>query len=432
MNVAFYTLGCKVNQYESHAIGESLEKQGYKVVKETDTADVVVINSCTVTAESDRKTRQAVRRFRKKLPNAVIILAGCMPQAFPQSAQALEEADIVTGNTSPEEIPLMLAAFLKTKQRIVNIKNHEKNEKYNTPIISDFGERTRAFMKIEDGCDRYCTYCIIPKARGEIRSKSLSDIEKEAELLSKSGFLEIVLVGINLTSYGKDIGLSICDAVDAAAKPEGIKRVRLGSLELDHITDETLARLKNQKKFCPQFHLALQSGSDATLKRMNRHYDTAFYEDLVNRIRDNFENPSITTDIMVGFAGESEAEFQESVAFLKKIGFARSHVFAYSQRQGTIAAALKNQVEPCQKTKRANLMGEAAKECEAEFLKTQIDRTEEVLFETYKCGIAQGYTENYTRVKAKTDKNPLGQILKVKITDSFDDYCVGEIIKADS
>lgn len=431
MNVVFYTLGCKVNQYESHAIGESLEKYGHKVINDTAAADVVVINSCTVTAESDRKTRQVVRRFRKKLPNAVIILAGCMAQAFPEEAEALEEADIITGNTSPSQIPIILDEFLKTGKRIINIKPHEKGEKYNTPIISSFGEKTRAFMKIEDGCDRYCTYCIIPKARGEIRSKSLSDIEKEAELLSKSGFLEIVLVGINLTSYGKDIGLNICDAVDAAAKPKGIKRVRLGSLEPDHITDETLVRLKNQKKFCPQFHLALQSGSDATLKRMNRHYDTAFYEDLVNRIRDNFENPSITTDIMVGFAGESEQEFQESVAVLKKIGFARSHVFAYSKRQGTIAAALKNQVEPCQKSKRAAIMGEAAKECEAEFLKTQVGRTEEVLFETYKCGIAQGYTENYTRVKVKTDKNPSGQILKVKITDSFDDYCVGEIIKAE-
>lgn len=427
MNIVFYTLGCKVNQYESYAIGEILEKYGHMIINDTTAADVVVINSCTVTAESDRKTRQAVRRFRKKLPNAVIILAGCMPQAFPEDAKALEEADIVTGNTSPEEIPLMLNEFLKTKKRIINIKTHERDEKYNTPIISDFGEKTRAFMKIEDGCDRYCTYCIIPKARGAIRSKALCEIEKEAENLSKAGFCEIVLVGINLTSYGKDIGLNICDAVDAAAKPEGIKRIRLGSLEPDHITDETLIRLKNQKKFCPQFHLALQSGSDTTLKRMNRHYDTAFYEDLVNRIRAAFENSSITTDIMVGFAGESEKEFEESVNFLKKIGLARSHVFSYSKRQGTMAAALKNQIEPCEKTKRAAIMGEAAKYTEAEFLKTQIGRTENVLFETFKCGIAQGYTENYTRVKVKTDKNPSGQILKVKITDSFDDHCIGEI-----
>ncbi len=432
MNIAFYTLGCKVNQYESHAIAESLERKGHKIVKETGAADAVVINSCTVTAESDRKTRQAVRRFRKKLPDSVIILAGCMPQAFPESAKALEEADIVTGNTSPMEIPQMLEEFLKTGKRIINIKEHEKSEKYNTPAISNFGEKTRAFMKIEDGCDRYCTYCIIPKARGEIRSRPLSDIEREAEELSRSGFSEIVLVGINLTSYGKDIGLNICDAVDAAAKPEGIKRVRLGSLEPDHITDETLIRLKNQKKFCPQFHLALQSGSDATLKRMNRHYDTAFFEDLVCRIRVAFENPSITTDIMVGFAGETEQEFEENVNFLKKIGFARSHVFAYSKRLGTIAAALKSQVEPCEKDKRANLMGIASRDCEAQFLKTQIGKTEGVLFETFKNGIAEGYTENYTRVKAKADKNPTGQILKTKITDSFDDYCEGEIEKADS
>ena len=431
MNIAFYTLGCKVNQYESQAMGESFEKFGHTVINDTAAADVVVINSCTVTAESDRKTRQAVRRFRKKLPNAVIILAGCMPQAFPESAELLEEADIITGNTSPSQIPLMLEEFLRTKQRIINVEKHTRDEKYNTPIISNFGEKTRAFMKIEDGCDRYCTYCIIPKARGEIRSKSLAEIEKEAELLSKAGFCEIVLVGINLTSYGKDNGLNICDAVDAAAKPQGIKRIRLGSLEPDHITDETLVRLKNQKKFCPQFHLALQSGSDTTLKRMNRHYDTAFYEDLVNRIRANFENASITTDIMVGFAGETEKEFEENLNFLKKIGFARSHVFAYSKRQGTMAAALKSQVEPCEKDKRANLMGQATRECESQFLKTQVGKTEEVLFETYKCGIAEGYTENYSRVKVKADKNLSGQILKTKITASFDDYCEGEIIKAD-
>ena len=430
MNISFYTLGCKVNQYESQAIANEFEKHGHNIIKETSAADVVVINSCTVTAESDRKTRQMVRKFRRKVPNAVIILAGCMPQAFPSEAQELLEADIITGNTSPANIPLLLEDFLKNGERIVKIEKHTKCEKYNTPTISNFGERTRAFMKIEDGCDRYCTYCIIPKARGEVRSKSLKDIEAEAEALSKAGFVEIVLVGINLTSYGKDIGLNICDAVNAAAKPVGIKRVRLGSLEPDHITDETLAALKSERKLCPQFHLALQSGSDATLKRMNRHYDTAFFEDLVKRIRDHFENSAITTDIMVGFAGETQEEFEENVAFLKKIGFARSHVFAYSKRRGTIAAALENQVEKSEKERRASVMGDAARLCEAEFLKGQVGRCEEVLFETYKNGIAEGYTPNYTRVKVASGKSLSGQILEVLITQSFDDYCTGEIEKA--
>ena len=423
MNVAFYTLGCKVNQYESQTIGEMLAKSGHTLVADPSVADCVVINSCTVTAESDRKTRQAVRRFRRKLPNGVIILAGCMPQAFPESADELPEADIITGNTSPERIPLLLESFIKNGERIVEIAPHGKKEKYTTPAVSSFSERTRAFMKIEDGCDRYCTYCIIPKARGEIRSRPLEEITAEANSLAEKGFSEIVLVGINLTSYGKDTGLTICDAVSAVAKAEGIKRIRLGSLEPDHISDETLEALAAEPKFCPQFHLALQSGCDRTLKRMNRHYDTAFYRDLVERIRKRFENASITTDIMVGFAGETEEEFAENVAFLREIGFARAHVFAYSRRQGTVAAALPTQVTAAEKERRAAIMGDAAKECEAAFVKTQVGKRAEVLFETAKDGFAEGYTENYTRVRLKTDENLSGKLLTVDLVRAEEDWC---------
>lgn len=428
MNIYFYTLGCKVNQYESRSIGEQMTAAGHTVVPTSDGADVVVVNSCTVTSESDRKTRQAVRRFRRSLPDAVIILAGCMPQAFPDEAKELDSADIVTGNLSPARIPILLEQFLKNGQRIVEIAPHTRKETYSTPPIADFGERTRAFMKIEDGCDRYCTYCIIPKARGSVRSKPIGEIEEEARRLAEKGFSEIVLVGINLTSYGKDTGLSICDAVEAAAKPEGIRRVRLGSLEPDHISDETLDRLHKQKKFCEQFHLALQSGCDATLKRMNRHYDTAFYEDLVERIRAKFDNPSITTDIMVGFAGETEEEFAQNVDFLQKIGFARAHVFAYSRREGTVAAALKEQVPNAEKERRAAVMGQAARSCEAAFLKTQVGRVEEVLFETCQNGLLEGYTKNYTRVKAAGDRSLQGEIRQVRLTDAHEDFCVGEII----
>ena len=428
MNIAFYTLGCKVNQYESQVMGELLTKAGHSIVSDPKCADCVVINSCTVTAESDRKTRQAVRRFRKLLPNGVIILAGCMPEAFPERAEELCEADIITGNTNPEKIPEFLADFLKNRQRIVEIAPHTKCEKYTTPPLSDFAERTRAFMKVEDGCDRWCTYCIIPKARGEIRSRSPEEITAEAERLSKNGFSEIVLVGINLTSYGKECNLTICDAVSAAAKPEGIKRIRLGSLEPDHISDETLSRLVAQPKFCPQFHLALQSGSDRTLKRMNRHYDTAFYRDLVKRIRERFDNSSITTDIMVGFAGETEEEFEENVAFLKEIGFARAHVFAYSERQGTVAAALPNRINRAEKERRAAIMGEAAARCEEEFLATQVGKTATVLFETRKDGFNEGYTENYTRVRAITEEDLSGRLVTVKITGFDKDFCTAELI----
>ncbi len=426
MNIYFYTLGCKVNQYESEAISEALKNAGHNIVSSPLGADCVLINSCTVTAESDRKTRQAVRRFRRNLPGGVIILAGCMPQAFPADAAELLEADIITGNTAPEKIPTLLETFLKTGERIVEIAPHTKKEKYTTPLVTDFSERTRAFMKIEDGCDRYCTYCIIPKARGEIRSKSLADITAEAESLAQKGFCEIVLVGINLTSFGKDTGLNICDAVRAAAKPSGIKRIRLGSLEPDHISDQVLKGLKAEEKFCPQFHLALQSGSDKTLKRMNRHYDTAFYRDLAGRIRATFENASITTDIMVGFAGETAEEFNESLNFFKEIGFARAHVFAYSKRQGTVAAALKEQVEGKEKEFRAKEMAAAASISEENFVKSQVLKTAEVLFETYKNGIAEGYTPNYTRVKMASGENLSGKILTVKLTSAVKDFCIAE------
>lgn len=416
MKVAFYTLGCKVNQYESQAMGEVLERRGHTLISDHSVADVVIINSCTVTAESDRKTRQVVRRMRRLLPEGIIILCGCMPQAFPERAEELLAADIIVGNTNPEGIAEKLDEFIQRGERIIEIKPHTKREKYNTPAVTRFEERTRAFMKIEDGCDRYCTYCIIPKARGEIRSKTPKEIEDEAKRLAENGFCEIVLVGINLTSYGKDMELTICDAVSAAAKPEGIKRVRLGSLEPDHISDETLDALYNEPKFCPQFHLALQSGSDRTLKRMNRHYDTEFYRGLVKKIRSRFENASITTDIMVGFAGETEQEFSESVAFLKEIGFARSHVFAYSRRKGTVADGLKNQVEPDEKARRAAVMAEAARECEQRFIKSQIGLTAKVLFETYRKGINEGYTENYTRVQI-SGEDLSGKIVETKLNE---------------
>lgn len=426
MKIFFYTLGCKVNQYESEAAGEVLLKRGHNLVNNINDADIAIVNSCTVTAESDRKTRQAVRRFKRSDPNRIVILMGCMPQAVPDTATLLPEADIVIGNTDHTALADLIDEFSDEKERIVRISPHERDEVYCTPSIENFSERTRAFMKIEDGCDRWCTYCIIPRARGVIRSRSLSDITAEANALSKNGFREIVLVGINLTSYGKDTGHDICDAVKAAAV-EGIERIRLGSIEPDHMSDDLLDRLAAEEKFCPQFHLALQSGCDKTLKRMNRHYDTAFFDDLVKRIRAKFENASITTDIMVGFAGETEEDFNESVAFLRRIGFARSHVFAYSKRSGTIAAALPNQVEEAEKSRRAGVMAEAAADCEREFLKTQVGKTEKVLFEQESDGYFEGYTENYTRVKVKADINITGQILKVNLFEAKDDFCLGEV-----
>ena len=425
MNILFHTLGCKVNQYETEAMREALLNLGHTNDKNL-SVDAVIINSCTVTAESDRKTRQLVRRMRRENPNAIIALTGCMVQAFPDEAKKLTEADIVIGNRDVTKTVNAINSY--DNKRVFEIDKHQNGDSYNTIGLSKFNERTRAFMKIQDGCDRFCTYCIIPFARGRIRSRSVSDIKAEAQRLAANGYSEIVLVGINLTSYGKGEDYNICDAVDAVCEVNGIKRVRLGSLEPDHITDEMLNRFKIQPKFCPQFHLSLQSGCDATLKRMNRHYDSAFYEDLVNRIRNTFTDAAITTDIMVGFAGETDDEFNQSLNFAQKIGFARAHIFAYSRRSGTVAAGLKNQVSNTEKQLRSHQMAEITKQTEIEFLKSQIGNVYPVLFENQENGVAEGYTPNYTRVIIDTKKALTGQIYDVLIKSVQDDYCIGELI----
>lgn len=425
MNFHLKTLGCKVNQYETESIKEALVAMGH-TADNNQPADCVIINSCTVTAESDRKTRQLLHRIRKDNKNAVIVLTGCMVQAFPEKAKALNDVDIVIGNTDTAKVVQIVLAY--KKQRLFDVSPHLLGEKYTGLSISDFSERTRAFLKIEDGCNRYCSYCIIPKARGSVRSKPLEDIKRETESLIKNGYKEIVLVGINLSAYGQGTEYNICDAVDTVCAVEGIKRVRLGSLEPDHITDEMLNRLKNNEKFCPQFHLSLQSGCDKTLKRMNRHYDSEFYYDLILRIRRIFENASITTDVMVGFAGETEDEFNRSVSFVKKVGFARAHIFAYSRRAGTVADLLDNQVKNSEKQRRAKIMADICKESEKQFLLSQIGGVYSVMFEGQKDGFNEGYTPNYTRVKVAYKKCLTGNILPVKITGAKNDYCIGELI----
>ena len=425
MNIAFFTLGCKVNQYETESLREEFLKRGHTPVADGAPFDAVIVNSCTVTAESDRKTRQLLHRLRRENPNAAIVLTGCMVQAFSQEAKELSAADVVVGNTDILKTVELTEEFLRTGERIFYYSPHKQRDKFNTPDISDFAERTRAYMKIEDGCDRFCSYCIIPTARGFVRSKPIKDIKHEAKALSLKGYSEVVLVGINLSSYGKGEEIDLCDAVDAVCEVEGIKRVRLGSLEPDHISDSMLERLAAQEKFCPQFHLSLQSGCDRTLKRMNRHYDTAFYTDLVERIRKMFPTAAITTDIMVGFAGETEEEFLESVAYLKFIGFAKAHVFAYSRRSGTVAYGLPNQISRAEKSKRSRIMCAAAAECEAEFYKKQVGTIQNVLFETVENSKWVGYTENYLRVAVETDENLCGKIKQVNIISATSDCLIG-------
>ncbi len=426
MKVAFHTLGCKVNQYESQAMAQSLEKQGFIIVDPADEADIYVINSCTVTAESDRKTRQAVRKFKKLHPDSIVVLTGCMTQAFPEYGEKLDEADIVIGNKSNRLLGEYINQFINGSGRIFAVDLHKTGDPFAGDTISTFRERTRASVKIEDGCNRFCSYCIIPYARGRVRSKPLDELKKEIAELEKNGFSEIVLVGINLSAYGMGTDKNIVDAVKLAASFDGIKRVRLGSLEPDHITDEIIDGLSEIPEFCPQFHISLQSGCDATLKRMNRHYDSAEYYSLCQKLRKAFDNTTLTTDVMVGFPGETEEDFKKSLEFVKKVGFEKVHVFPYSIRPGTPAAKMENQLEKSEKERRAAIMSTAAEEIRKNFLESQIGKTLEVLIEEYHGGYAQGFTKNYTPVKIACEENLHG-IIKAKITAVDGDFCIGKI-----
>lgn len=425
MTVSFYTLGCKVNQYESEALGEIFESLGVSVVPLSQSSDIIVVNSCTVTAESNRKTRQTVRKLKKKSPNAFIVLTGCMAQAFPEESANILEVDLIVGNTDYDRLPQAVLNAMNGCTSRVLVSEHHKT--YTDIGVTKMDEHTRAFIKIEDGCNRFCSYCIIPYARGRVRSRSLESIKNEAEALAVKGYKEIVLVGINLSAFGSDIGVELCDAVEAVSSVDGIERVRLGSLECDQISDHALDTLAANKKFCPQFHLSLQSGCDKTLKEMNRKYDTAFYRDLVARIRQKFNNPSITTDIMVGFAGETDEDFKASCDFMREIGFARSHTFVYSMREGTVAAKRTDQVDPQIKQERSRIMQEICQNSEQDFLKSQLGTIAKVLLETEENGIWEGYTENYTRVKVNAPNNHENDIITVKLTEVKDDYCIGEI-----
>lgn len=427
MKIAFYTLGCKVNQYESNWMGEIVKERGFTVAEHNEDADVYVINSCTVTAESDRKTRQAVRRFKRNHPESIVVLTGCMPQAFPEKAEVLEQADIVIGNRSNHKLPELIEEYLNQKERFFAVEEHKNGDKFVPCQISDFEGRTRACVKIEDGCNRFCSYCAIPYARGRVRSKELSQLSEELDALKEKGFPEIVLVGINLSAYGTDCGKNICDAVRLASE-KGFERIRLGSLEPDHITDEIIEELAKIPNFCPQFHISLQSGCNKTLKNMNRHYTAEEYYHLCEKLRESFKDASITTDIMVGFSYETDEDFEESVSFAEKIGFEKVHVFPYSVRKGTRAEKFE-QVDAETKEKRTREMIDRTEKIRRDFLKKQIGKTVSVLFETRsKDGFTEGYTMNYTPVKVKGNA-PCGAILDVKITGTDGDFCTGEIVE---
>lgn len=429
MKAAFYTLGCKVNQYESEYMSEVLKNAGFTIVSPNEDADYYIVNSCTVTATADQKTRQNVRKFKRKHPNSVIILTGCMPQAFPESAEELAEADIVLSNKNNDDILDLINKYSTDKNRIIKIEKHHSGDEFQSCKINDFNERIRAFVKIEDGCDRFCSYCIIPMSRGRVRSKNPDDLRNEVETLGNHGIKEIVLVGINLSSYGKGKDFNIVDAVKICADNENICRVRLGSLEPDHITDAVIDGLSKIEKFCPQFHISLQSGCDKTLKNMNRHYTAEEYKALCQKLRTTFDDATITTDVMVGFTDENEEDFNESLEFVKDIEFEKVHVFPYSQREGTVASRRGDNIPKSTKECRASIMIEAAKGSRLKYFDSLIGIEQTVLFESNEGNnIYQGYTRNYVPVRYRSDKNIIGQEIKVTIesVDTNNDICIAK------
>ena len=426
MRAAFYTLGCKVNQYETSVLVRQFREDGFEIVEPTEPADVYVVNSCTVTAAGDKKTRQLLRRFRRQSPGSILALCGCFPQAFPQEAGAIPEADIVAGASRRGELLGLVRQRLMGTSRIVRIVPHRPGEPFEAMRASSFGGHTRAFVKIQDGCQRRCTYCIIPRARGEVRSKKPADLRGELTELGLAGYREVVLSGINLSCYGQDFGGRLLDAVSLACAVPGIRRVRLGSLEPELLTPADIEAMAGMDKLCPQFHLSLQSGCDRTLRRMGRHYDTAEYRRIAADLRGHFQNAAITTDMMVGFPGETASEFEQSAAFAREIGFARIHVFAYSRREGTPAAGMPEQVPAGEKSRRSHILTGVARELQREFLHTQAGGAASVLLETSPApGQWEGYTANYTPVRVAGKDGAPGQIRTAILTGVERDRCTG-------
>lgn len=429
MRVAFYTLGCKVNQYETQLLKEHFKELSYEECSPREKADIYIVNSCTVTSHSNKKARQFIHKIKRDNPDSIVALIGCFPQVFTEEAMLIEEADIICGTKNKNQISDLIEEFKLTGKRIVKVMPHKKGETFEKQKTSAHEDKTRAFLKIEDGCERFCSYCIIPMARGPVRSKEIEDIIKETEVLVKNGYKEIVLVGINLAMYGYDKGLRLIDAVKAVCGVKGVERVRLGSSEPMLVTAEDFKEMSKYKNLCPHFHVALQAGCDKTLKSMNRIYNKEEYREIIDTIRENFENPAITTDIIVGFPGETDEDFEETLDFAKEMNFAQVHVFPYSRREGTKADFMPNQVEEYIKTQRSKTLIEECGVMRNNFLNSQVGKIMPVLFEnTVNENGRMGHTMNYTPIFVNSSEAKQGQIQNVLVTKAFDEFCIGELI----
>ena len=413
--VAFCTLGCKVNQYETNAMEQKFIQAGYEIVGFTEIADIYVINTCTVTNMSDRKSRQMLRRMKDINKNAVIVACGCYVQVSREEIEKMEEIDLILGNNEKKNIVEYVEKYMNKNKKKENIQNIMKQREF-----IDFGdvtytEKTRAVIKVQDGCDRFCSYCIIPYARGRVRSRKPQSVISEIEKIAKQGIKEVVVTGIHIASYGKDFDNSykLIDLLEEINRIEGITRIRLGSIEPLLITEEFVKRLKKLEKICHHFHLSLQSGCDETLKRMNRRYTTEEFKKIVNILRKNYEDVILTTDIIVGFPGETKEEFNKTYEFLKNIKFYKMHVFKYSPRKGTKAAQMSRQVDGTEKEIRSKKLIELSDFNEKIYNESYLGKEVEVLFEEEKEGLYRGHTKNYILVYYKSDEKLENKLKKV-------------------
>ena len=418
MRVCFYTLGCKVNLNETGALEQMFRGAGFTIVPEGEEADVFVVNSCTVTNFGDQKSRKWLRRAKRENPGAVTVLTGCYPQAFPEEAANFLEADLVCGNGDRKAILNNVLKLLDGHERIVAVTPHKRGERFEELPVERFETHTRAFIKVEDGCNRQCAYCVIPRARGPVRSRDEASILAELRQLAASGYREVVLSAISLPSYGLDTGTNLVELVEHCAQVEGIQRIRLGSLDPDMLTPEFITRLAAVEKLCPQFHLSLQSGCTATLRRMRRVYTAQEYAQVVEQIRAAYGSRpvSFTTDCICGFPGETAEDFEESCAFLKKIGFVKVHVFPYSRRSGTPAYDFPDQIHEREKQERSRRMNAVAEQVRCETLAAFEGTEDEVLLETPLSGtLFTGYTRLYIPVVVSAPGCESGQIVRVKL-----------------
>ena len=413
---AFYTLGCKVNQYETEAMQELFEQAGYTTVDFSQKADVYVINTCTVTHLGDRKSRQMIRRAVKLNPCAVIAVTGCYAQTAPEDIRRIEGVNLILGAKDRDRI-VELAEAVGSQDTLCMVSPMSREQPFEELSVHGYQNRTRAYIKVQEGCNQFCTYCIIPYARGPIRSRPSEDVLKEAALLCDNGFSEIILTGIHIASYGADKGQpSLANLIRSVADTPGLRRIRLSSIEPMTLDEDFVEELLQCPKLCPHFHISLQSGCDETLRRMNRRYTTEQFRQITARIRSRFPDAAVTTDIMVGFPGETEEEFARTLDFVREISFADAHIFEYSPRKGTPAAKYPDQVDPAVKKQREQLIAKVCEDSRNAFLDSFIGRELEVLFERAVAdGVYEGKTPNYITVRVRSEEELSGQIKAVRL-----------------